>query len=135
MRSDLFFSADTLEELAEKINSSPWQKSKMSGKVLAETVARYNGFVKAGKDEDFDKPTQKHEIAQGPFYATWATFAVHDSYAGLRIDGDCHVQDFHGKIINGLWCGGESAGDCSQHGLGRCLTQGYIIGQRIAALK
>ena len=83
----------------------------MSGKVLAETVARYNGFVKAGKDEDFDKPTQKHEIAQGPFYAAWATFAVHDSYAGLRIDGDCHVQDFHGKIINGLWCGGESAGD------------------------
>lgn len=131
----LFFSADTLEELAEKINTSPWQKSKMSGKVLAETVARYNGFVKAGKDEDFDKPTPKHEIAQGPFYAAWATFAVHDSYAGLRIDGDCHVQDFHGMIINGLWCGGESAGGCSQHGLGRCLTQGYIIGQRIAALK
>ena len=69
----------------------------MSGKVLAETVARYNGFVKAGKDEDFDKPTQKHEIAQGPFYAAWATFAVHDSYAGLRIDGDCTYRTSMGR--------------------------------------
>lgn len=76
-----------------------------------------------------------HKIAEGPFYAAWATFAVHDSYAGLRIDGDCRVRDWKGEVINGLWCGGESAGGCSQHGLGRCLTQGYIIGRRIAELK
>lgn len=132
---NLFFQADTIEALAEKINSSTWQKAKMDPKVLAETVARYNGFVEKGKDDDFDKPSPKHAIATGPFYAAWATFAVHDSYAGLRIDGDCRVVDWHGKAIDGLWCGGESAGGCSQHGLGRCLTQGYIIGQRIAGKK
>ena len=132
---DLFFEAATIEGLAEKINTSSQQKWKMDGKVLAATVARYNGFVKAGKDEDFDKPEPKHEIATGPFYAAWATFAVHDSYAGLRIDKDCRVIDLQGKPISGLWCGGESAGGSSQHGLGRCITQGYIIGQRIGALK
>lgn len=132
---NLFFKADTIEELALKINTSTWQKYKMDPKVLGETVARYNGFVEKGKDEDFGKPAPKHAIKDGPFYAAWATFAVHDSYAGLRIDGDCRVLDWHGKVIEGLWCGGESAGGCSQHGLGRCLTQGYIIGQRIAGKK
>ena len=48
---------------------------------------------------------------------------------------DCRVVDLSGKPIAGLWCGGESAGGSSQHGLGRCITQGYIIGQRVAALK
>ena len=132
---DVFFKADTIEELAQKISTSSWSKWKMDPKVLAETVARYNGFVEKGVDEDFEKPAPKHKIADGPFYAAWATFAVHDSYAGLRIDGDCRVKDWSGKTIEGLWCGGESAGGCSQHGLGRCLTQGYIIGKNIAALK
>lgn len=131
---ELFFSADTLEDLAKKISTCPWQHSPMDGKVLAETVARYNTFVEKGKDEDFDKPAPKFKIEKGPFYAAWATFAVHDSYAGLRIDGDCRVLDWEGKVIDGLWCGGESAGGCSQHGLGRCLTQGYIIGQCLAKL-
>lgn len=117
---ELFFSADTLEDLAKKISTGPWQHNPMDGKLLAETVARYNAFVEKGKGEDFDKPAPKFKIEKGPFYAAWATFAVHDSYAGLRIDG--------------LWCGGESAGGCSQHGLGRCLTQGYIIGQCLAKL-
>lgn len=103
----------------------------MKPEVLKATIERYNGFVKAKKDEDFDKPKPKHAIVKGPFYAAWATFAVHDSYAGLRIDLDCRVVDLEGKVIEGLWCGGESAGGCSQHGLGRCTTQGYVIGQRI----
>lgn len=132
---ELFFEFDTVEGLAEKINTCPWQKWKMDGKVLAETVSRYNGFVDAGADADFDKPKPAHKIEKGPFYAAWATFAVHDSYAGLRIDRDCRVMDIEGKPIAGLWCGGESAGGCSQHGLGRCVTQGYIIGRRLAELK
>lgn len=132
---NLFFEADTVERLAEKINTCSWQKWRMDGKVLAETVKRYNAFVEKGVDEDFEKPKPLHKIEKGPFYAAWATFAVHDSYAGLRIDGDCRVVGLDREPIAGLWCGGESAGGCSQHGLGRCLTQGYIIGQRIAALK
>ncbi len=130
---ELFFVADTIEELAEKINSSPWTTYKMDPKVLKETVERYNGFVKAGADSDFDKPKPRFEIAKAPFYAIWATFAVHDSYAGLRIDMDCRVLDMKGKVIDGLWCGGESAGGSSQHGLGRSLTQGYVIGQKAGA--
>ena len=132
---NLFFKADTIEELAEKINTSSWQKYKIKGSVLKETVDRYNGFVAAGKDADFDKPAPKFPIKTGPFYAAWATFVAHDSYAGLRINEACQVLDFQGKVIDELYCGGESAGCCSQHGLGRCVTQGYIIGQQIAKRK
>lgn len=128
----LFFQADTLEELANKISQSPASNFKMDPAVLRATVERYNHFVEIGKDEDFDKPKPKYKIAKGPFYAMSATFAVHDSYAGLRIDMACRVLDMKGQVIVGLWCGGESAGGSSQHGLGRCLTQGYVIGQKIA---
>lgn len=129
---NLFFTANTLEELADKINTCTWQKYKMKGDVLKASVERYNQMVAAGKDTDFDKPSPKFPIKTGPFYAAWATFVVHDSYAGLRINEHCQVVDFNGKVIEGLYCGGESAGGCSQHGLGRCLTQGYIIGHHVA---
>ncbi len=123
-----FFSADTLAELAAKIVECPYQKAEMPAEFLEATVDRYNLMVDLGFDPDFDKPSPKYKIEQGPFYAAWATPAVHDTYAGLRINMKCQVMTMDGEVIPGLYCGGESAGGCSQHGLGRCLTQGYIAG-------
>ena len=34
----------------------------------------------------------------------------------------------NGQVIPGLYCGGESAGGFSQHGLARAACQGYIAG-------
>jgi succinate dehydrogenase/fumarate reductase flavoprotein subunit len=98
-------------------------------KNLEEQVARYNSFVDAGKDEDFGKPTPKYKIIKPPFYAAWATPNVHDARAGLRINAKCQVQDMAGRVIPGLYCGGESAGGFSQHGLARAVCQGYIAGK------
>ncbi len=38
-------------------------------------------------------------------------------------------MDMAGRIIPGLYCGGESAGGFSQHGLARCVVQGLIAGR------
>ena len=57
---------------------------------------------------------------------------MHDTYAGLRINMKCQVMDMKGQVIPCLYCGGESAAGCSQHGLGRCTTQGYIAGKEAA---
>jgi succinate dehydrogenase/fumarate reductase flavoprotein subunit len=38
-----------------------------------------------------------------------------------------------GKVIPGLYCGGESAGGFTLHGVGRCLTQGRLAGLNAAA--
>ena len=137
-RSDLadpnyFFSADTLSELATKITTCPWSTYRMEGSILEETVRRYNTFVDSGTDEDFAKPTPQFKIQKAPFYAAWAAIWVHDCYVGLRIGMRCEVQDMQGNVVPGLFCGGESAGGCSQHGLARCLVQGYIIGKECLA--
>ena len=107
----------------------------MPPKNLEETVARYNSFVDAGKDVDFGKPTPKYKIAKSPFYAAWATPVIHDTRAGLRINAKCQVQDMNGQVIPGLYCGGESAGGFSQHGLARAICQGYIAGRNAVAEK
>jgi succinate dehydrogenase/fumarate reductase flavoprotein subunit len=130
---NLFFSANTLAELAEKLSTCTYQKYRMPGNVLEATVREYNSFVDTGVDSAFDKPKPLYKIAAPPFYAAWATFAIHDTYAGLRINMKCQVQDISGQVIPGLYCGGESAGGCSQHGLARCLTQGYIIGKEVVS--
>jgi hypothetical protein len=51
-----------------------------------------------------------------------------DTGAGLRINAKCQGLDMSGEIIQGLYCGGESAGGFSQHGLARAACQGYIAG-------
>ncbi|HMA81706.1 MAG TPA: FAD-binding protein, partial [Candidatus Binatia bacterium] len=54
--------------------------------------------------------------------------------SGLRINARCQVVDMDGKVIPGLYCAGESAGGFNQHGMGRCVTQGYICGADAAKL-
>jgi hypothetical protein len=125
---NLFFKADTLAELAQKISTCSYQHYRTPAANLEATVKEYNSFVDSGEDTAFGKPKPLYKIEKGPFYAAWATFAIHDTYAGLRINMKCQVADTKGQVIPGLYCGGESAGGCSQHGLARCLTQGYIAG-------
>ena len=76
-----------------------------------------------------------YKVARQPFYAAWATPVVHDTRAGLRIDAKCQVLDLNGDVIPGLYCGGESAGGFSQHGLARAVCQGYIAGNAAAVVR
>jgi hypothetical protein len=95
---------------------------------LEATVARYNSFVDSGTDADFAKPTPRYRIDTPPFYAAWATPVVHDTRAGLRINAACEVVDINGAVIPGLYCGGESAGGFSQHGLAARPRRGFRPG-------
>lgn len=131
VKNGLFFSARTIGGLAEAIRM-PFQRVPMEPKVLEETVSRYNGFVDSGVDADFGKPKPRYRIARPPFYAAWAAPVIHDTRAGLRIDARCRVIDLNGAVIEGLYCGGESAGGFSQHGLARATCQGHIAGAAAA---
>jgi len=123
-----FFVADRIADLAENIVMK-YQRVRMPPANLQETVARYNSFVESGVDTDFAKPTPRYKIEKPPFYGAWATPVVHDTRAGLRINAACQVIDMNGQVIPGLYCGGESAGGFSQHGLARAACQGYIAGR------
>jgi succinate dehydrogenase/fumarate reductase flavoprotein subunit len=127
-----FFEADSIGTLAAKIKMKH-QRVPMPPQNLAATVARYNSFVDAGKDADFGKPKPLYKIEKPPFYAAWATPVIHDTRAGLRINARCQVIDMNGEAIPGLYCGGESAGGFSMHGLPRAICQGFIAGRNAAA--
>jgi hypothetical protein len=99
MDPEYFFKADTLEELAEKININPYQKYRMDGRVLRATVERYNSFV-GGTDIDFDKPSPRYKIERAPFYAAWNTVMLHDTYMGVRINGHGQVLTLEGEVIH-----------------------------------
>ena len=127
-----FFSADTIAELAGKIQN-PYQSSPMPPTALEETVARYNSFVDTGMDPDFQKPTPLYKVQTPPFYAAWSTPILHDSLTGIRTNVKAQVIDIHGQVIPGLYCAGESQGGFAQHGLGRCLVFGRIAGRDAAS--
>jgi succinate dehydrogenase/fumarate reductase flavoprotein subunit len=127
-----FFSADTVAGLANKIQMK-YQRVPMPPENLEAAIARYNSFIDLGEDRDFGKPAPRYKIATPPFYAAWATPVPHDTRAGLRINARCEVIDMNGAVIPGLYCGGESAGGFSQHGLARCVCQGLIAGRNAVA--
>ena len=133
-RSGWFFSADTIAELAGKIEN-PYQLQKMPAAALEETVARYNSFVDAGKDADFARPTPKYKLQTPPFHAAWSTPILHDCLAGLRINTKCQVIDLHGQVIQGLYACGESAGGFALHGLPRVIVFGRVAGREAALNK
>ena len=126
-----FYSADTIPELAATIKN-PYQKRSISGAVLQETVNRYNAFVAAGADADFNKPAPLYKIEKAPFYAAWATPILHDALTGLRTNTNAEVIDIRGEVISGLYCAGESQGGFAQHGLTRCMVFGRIAGRHAA---
>jgi fumarate reductase flavoprotein subunit len=57
---------------------------------------------------------------------------LHDTYAGLRVNGKFQVLDTFGQVIPGFYCAGESAGGFALHGLGRCIAGGYIAATNAA---
>lgn len=126
-----FFSADTLGELARGIDNE-YQSLPMPARALEETVSRYNSFVDSGTDEDFGKPAPAYKIQTPPFYAAWSTPILHDCLTGLRTNPQAQVMDYHGEVIPGLYCSGESQGGFAQHGLGRCIVFGRIAGRHAA---
>jgi succinate dehydrogenase/fumarate reductase flavoprotein subunit len=126
-----FYSGDTISDLAAKI-SNPYQRHPVSGAVLQETVSRYNSFVAAGADADFNKPTPLYKIEKPPFYAAWATPILHDALTGLRTNTNAEVMDTRGEVIPRLYCAGESQGGFAQHGLTRCMVFGRIAGRHAA---
>lgn len=99
----------TIEELAEKIG--------VDAKGLVDTMAKYNGYVKAGEDKDFGKTALPRELVKAPFYAIEVSPAVHHTMGGVRINTNAEVLTADGKVIPGLFAAGEITGGV--HGANR----------------
>lgn len=94
--------ADTLEELAEKLN--------IPADTFVESVNRYNELCAKGVDEDYGKEAHRMTpVDTAPFYGI-RTGAWHlTTLNGCRINTDMQVLDKNGEPIEGLY----ATGDCS----------------------
>ena len=136
-RRGLVFEAPMLAALAEKIG--------IDAKQLEATVARYNGFVANGVDEEFGRDgLSTHcgrlvKIERAPFYAYPSTSGIIATYCGLTVDADTRVLNVFGEPIAGLYAAGELMGGF--HGisymtgsaLGKAVIFGRIAGRSAAA--
>lgn len=131
-KTPLFVKGATLEEVAAKAG--------IDAKNLAKTVARYNGFVRAGKDADFDRPVQymKAEIAsEGPYYIVEQKPRFATTMGGLKTNDQLNVINAKGQTIPGLYAAGELVGgvmgDDSPAGanVGWALTSGRVAADAI----
>lgn len=97
--------ADTLEELAKKLN--------MPAENLKKSIANYNDVV-AGKAKDplgFLANNKADKLmTEGPWYACQKVPTVHHTMGGLQINTKAQVLDVNGKVIPGLYAAGETTG-------------------------
>ena len=95
--------ADTLEELAEKLN--------IPVDNFVASVERYNELCKKGVDEDYGKEAHRMTpVDTAPFYGI-RTAAWHlTTLSGVRINTDMQVIRPDGTPIEGLYATGDGTG-------------------------
>ena len=97
--------ADTIEAVANKAG--------VNGAELAKTVAKYNGYVKAGKDAEFNRPAKfmkKQVAAVGPYYIVEQQPRFATTMGGVVTNNKLNVVDKNNKPIPGLFAAGELVG-------------------------
>ncbi|HEY4278669.1 MAG TPA: FAD-dependent oxidoreductase [Conexibacter sp.] len=140
--------AGTLAELAARAG--------IDGAGLEQTVERFNGYARAGRDPDFHRGESAWDrawgdadhgpnpslgtIERGPFYAKQVFAGALGTKGGLRIDGCGHVlSEATGAPLAGLFAAGNVAAGSVPWGytgpgatLGPAMTFGYVIGRELA---
>ena len=118
------FSADTVEELAEKIG--------VPASNLKSTVDLWNQNIEeAGEDLEYGRDTQLIKLDKPPYYANLNISANLGSLGGLLINTKAEVIDNNGEVIPGLYAGGMNSGGwygLYYPGSGTSLTGGLVWG-------
>ena len=125
--------ADTIEELAEKLN--------IPADTLAATVERYNGFCETGDDTDYYKEANRlAPVSTPPYYGVRTGAWQLATFDGLLINTHMQVLNQDNDPIEGLYALGDCSGGffCVSYpnlftGLacGRTNTEAYVLGQEL----
>lgn len=107
-RNGLLVSADTLEELAAKLEVPVDE--------FVATVRRYNEAARAGTPDEFGREHlsggfgDRQPLETAPFYAHASTAVLLATYCGLTVTPQAQVLDVFGDWIEGLYAAGEIMG-------------------------
>ena len=130
-------SADTLEELAEKlegVDAGAFLKTVAEFNDAVDTGAPFNPNIKDGRAAlglRVPKSNWANRIDEGPFEAYAVTCGVTFTFGGLKIDEAAQVENTDGKPIPGLFAAGEIVGGLFYHNYpgGSGLTAGSVFGK------
>ena len=148
-RAGAVYRAPTVAELAEQIG--------VDADALGKTVARFNEFAEAGRDEDFGRGDSAYDhyygdprcrpnpnlapLRQAPFYAVKIVPGDLGTKGGLRTDERARVLREDGTTIEGLYAAGNTSAAVMGHSyagagatIGPAMTFGYIAALDLAAL-
>ena len=124
------FHADSLKELADHFGLVH----------LEETVEAYNGYCKAGSDDQFFKDAKYlTPLSEGPYYVVQSQPAGWLSLGGIKTDAYCQVVNADNKTVDGLFIAGADADlfpspyYCAGMGNGFSIGSGLVAGQRAAS--
>ncbi len=132
------YKADTLEELAEKLEVTDVE-------AFVASVERYNELCEAGADLDFGKdPKFLAPIVNPPFWGIHRHVRISAITAGVEVNPEQQCLTPEGEVIPGLYAVGNCAGNfyggidyplaIGGLSLGRCYNQGRMVGAAVAAL-
>ncbi len=147
LESGVVVKADSLAELAEKTG--------LAADSLNATIERFNGFARAGVDEDFHRgesaydryygdPTNKPnpnlgEIKNGPFYAAKMVPGDLGTKGGIRTDVHGRALRDDNTVIEGLYAAGNVSSPVMGHTypgpggtIGPAMTFGYLAALHLA---
>ncbi len=126
--------ADTLEELAQKINV-PYEN-------LQKAVDGFNKAYEQGKDTQFGvQPQFLSRVSEAPFYATPIKASLLVVCFGLHVNDDSQVCTEDDQPIDGLFAAGNAQGDffgfnypitCPGCSTSRSMVYGQLIGEALA---
>ncbi len=127
--------ADTIEELAEKLN--------LPVEAFTATVERYNELAAKGEDEDFGKESYRlSTLDTPPFFGTRQCGGYFIcTMDGIQIDDNMHAIRADGSPIEGLYVVGDCSGNyfagsypnlMGGAAAGRSTTLGRVAGQNAA---
>jgi 3-oxosteroid 1-dehydrogenase len=142
------FQAPDLAALATAIGVDP--------EALAKTIARFNDFARAGRDEDFHRGDSAYDryygdprrrpnpnlapLAAAPYYAVKIVPGDLGTKGGLRTDARARVLRGDGTPIPGLYAAGNASASVMGHSyagagatIGPAMTFGYIAARDLAA--
>ena len=138
--------ADTLDELAAKIG--------VPADALKRTAERFNGFARAGRDEDFHRGESAYDnhygdhrhknpnlapVEKAPFYAVRMLLGDLGTKGGLLTNENAQVLNPEGRPIPGLYAAGNSSASVMGNSyagpgatIGPAMTFGWIAAHHIA---
>jgi 3-oxosteroid 1-dehydrogenase len=140
--------APTVRQLAERIG--------VPAEALAATVEKFNGFARAGRDEDFGRGESAYDryyadpatrpnpnlapLVRAPFYAVRLVPGDLGTSGGLRCDEHARVLRPDGSPIEGLYATGNCSSAVMGHQyagpgatIGPAMVFGFVAAQHIAA--